>query len=199
MTRNDDPSDIAPVLQEKLFEQLREASWMHQHPDVHPQITRWTGAIMACHAVAQFIRDAGRAPELAAPLMEMMKGFKDLERGITPPIFSVNSEPLKRDRSSHRKFNQMWAAAIMEISMGGDEGEKVAANRIARSVSKWFVFQNQEVTGTTITNWRKAIKCGSLEERKPFEAICAELRAGPDAETTIKKVLDEGPPGMAKS
>ena len=100
MAQNDDLAAL-PLLQERLFELLRQASWVHQYPDQHPNGSRWTGAIIACHAVSQFIHDAGWSPELAVPLLAMQEGFRDLERGITPPIFSLNSEPLKRDRSLH--------------------------------------------------------------------------------------------------
>jgi hypothetical protein len=196
VTQNDNPAVRALLLQKQLFELLRQASWVHQNPHEYPAGTRWTGAIMACHAVARFIYDAGASSELAVTLLEMKEDFKDLERGTVPPIFSLNSEPLKRDRSSHRKFNQMWAAAILEIAMDGGEEEKRAAGRIARSVA---AFGTQVITETTIINWRKAIKGYSLEDRKPFGRICRALRSEPDGgKAEIERALAEGPRGMQK-
>jgi hypothetical protein len=200
VTQNDNPAVRALLLQEQLFELLRQASWVHQNPHEYPAGTRWTGAIMACHAVAGFIYDAGASLELAVTLLEMKEGFKDLERGTVPPIFSLKPEPLKRDRSTHRKFNHMWAAAILEIAMKGGEGEEEAATRIARSVNEWPAFGTQVITETTIINWRKAIKGGSMKERAPFTAICEGLRSEPDGgKAEIERALAEGPRGMQKS
>ena len=81
VTQNDNPAVRALLLQKQLFELLRQASWVHQNPHEYPAGTRWTGAIMACHAVARFIYDAGASSELAVTLLEMKEGFKDLERG----------------------------------------------------------------------------------------------------------------------
>jgi hypothetical protein len=86
---------------------------------------------------------------------------------------------LKRDRSSQRKYQQACAAAVLEFNIDNGEGEKEAATRIARSVSKWHVFQTSKETSTTIINWRKAIKGGSQKQLKPFEGICEKLRSAP--------------------
>jgi hypothetical protein len=183
-----------------LFEKLREAAYCHQHPNLDPSLTRWTGATNACKAVAQFLEKSGQSPELAAVFLEMAEGFKDMQRGIVPPIFSLVAEPLKRDRSSHRKFQHAWAAAILEFAIEGGEGEEQAANRIARSAQNWAALREQNVTGTTIVNWRKHIKCGSPKERSRFEGICKGLRSEPDCgKRKIEEVLAEGPPGSVKS
>jgi hypothetical protein len=118
----------------QLHERLRGAAFVHEDPHEYHKGTRWSGAIFACHAVAQFIHDSGWDPCLAAVFLEMTEGFKDLERAITPPIFSTIKEPLKRDRSSHRKFCQTWAAVLLEIAMQEGEEEEQAAARIARHV-----------------------------------------------------------------
>jgi hypothetical protein len=200
VTQNDNPAVRALLLQKQLFELLRQASWVHQNPHENPAGTRWTGAIMACHAVARFIYDAGASSELAVTLLEMKEGFKDLERGTVPPIFSLNPEPLIRDRSSHRKFHHDWAAAILEMAIDGGEGEEEAATRIARSVNEWPALRNQQVTATTLINWRKTIKGGSLEERQSFKGICKALRSEPDGgKAEIERTLAEGPRGMQKS
>jgi len=198
MTMSRNPPDPI-LLQRKLFEALREAAWVHEKPDQNPNGTRWTGAIMACHSVAQFLYSSGVDPALAASLLELKAGLMDLEQGNTPPIFSLKSEPLKRDRSSHRKFHHAWAAAILELAMKSGEEEILAADRIARSVSKWHALSMQGVTGTTVVNWRKSIKGGSKEERRQFEAICTELEKDPIAMERIHSVLKNGPPGISKS
>jgi hypothetical protein len=200
VTQNDNPAVRALLLQKQLFELLRQASWVHQNPHENPAGTRLTGAIMACHAVTRFIYDAGASSELAVTLLEMKEGFKDLERGTVPPIFSLNPEPLIRDRSSHRKFHHDWAAAILEMAIDGSEGEEEAATRIARSVNEWPALRNQQVTATTLINWRKTIKGGSLEERQSFKGICKALRSEPDGgKAEIERTLAEGPRGMQKS
>jgi hypothetical protein len=188
-------------LEIRLFERLREASWIHQNPDHNSGGTRWSGVILACHAVAQFIHDSGLDPELGAPLMEVMEGFKDLERGIVAPIFSLEHEPLERDRSTHRKFQQAWAAAILEIFVETGEAERASAEKIARDVSRWLAFSNQEVTADTVMNWRKGAKGeeASSFRRKSFDSICKALREHRERDSMIKSVLADGPPGLRKS
>lgn len=198
MTQNNNSPKISQ-LQEGLFELLRQAAWVHENPGQNPQGTRWTGAIMGCHAIAQFIHNSGLSPALAAPFLEIMEGFKDLERGIVPPIFSLNPDTSKRNRSSRRDFVQSWAAAILELDIEEGKGEKESAERIAQSACKWTDFKNQNVTRSTIMNCRKQIKSGSREERGGFESICNALRNDPYREKRIKEVLANGPPGLSKS
>ena len=184
----------------KLKEMLREAAYVHEHPEINPAGSRWSGAILTCAAVAKFVHDSQWPFELAIVFSEMAEGFKDLERRITPPIFSLNPEPLKRDRSSHRKFHHDWAAAILEMAIDGGEGEEKAATRIARQVNEWPALRNQEVTATTLINWRKTIRGRSSEDRKPFEEICKALRSEPDGgKAEIERTLAEGPRRMQKS
>jgi hypothetical protein len=160
----------------ELHEKLREAAFVREYPHEYPKGTRWSGAIFACHAMARFIHDSGWDPRLAAVFLEIKEGFKDLERGTKPPIFSTVTEPLKRDRSLHRKFCQTWAAVLLEMAMQEGEEEKQAAARIARSIRKWPALRTQGPTETTLINWRKQIKCGSSEERKVFDHICEALQ-----------------------
>jgi hypothetical protein len=123
-----------------LFEKLREAAYCHQHPDLDPRLTRWTGAAMACRAVAQFVFQSNQSPELASVFMEMVEGFKDMEKGVVPPIFSKASEPLDRDRSSHRKFQKAWTAAILEISWraGTENGRPRTEYRVRHRTGRHF-------------------------------------------------------------
>jgi hypothetical protein len=75
-------------------EKLLEAAFAHKYARKNPKGTRWSGAISACQAVAQFIHGSSWDPRLATVLMEIREGFRDLERGIVPPILSTSREPL---------------------------------------------------------------------------------------------------------
>ena len=75
------------------------------------------GCKIACRAVARFIAVRHRNPELAAPLLTLHSALEDVERGVTPELFSTNPAVRRRSRSSQRKHLQMLASLALDVLM----------------------------------------------------------------------------------
>ena len=207
---NGAPSKSSPVQQASPEEVLRDFGIKLEVASVqYVDGDRWTGAQSACAAVAQFIfqHSGGRRPDLAAPFLAMVEGFKDLKDGKDPEIFSRKASPQKRARSREFAHLKRWTAAILEILMeysvanvAADvpKGETQIAAYIARHASRWNSFSGAELSATKVMNYRKAEKASDVEKRRLFEAICDALRCEPD-QTFLRRVLAKGPPGIPKS
>jgi hypothetical protein len=194
VTKSTNGENLVPA----LLERLRVAAWLHEHPDEIPKATRWTGAILSLSALGKFVHDSDGAPELWSPLAQIIEGFKDLERGIVAPIFNPVGDPLERDKSSQRKWHHLWAAVLLELAVEQGKNRQQAAKRIAEYVNKWAALKNQMISGDTIIYWRKKLKESSKDERVEFDRLCKSLRDDPNRESTLKRVLREGPPGLPK-
>lgn len=168
----------------ELFETLRIAAWIFENE----KNGRFQGSIIACRAVARFIKRKGLAPQLAAPFMHIAEAFADLERGGKHNLFQKKTAPVKeRDRSPERKHMQMLTGVAVEVFVTTErERVNLAAARVARFVKKWPGMQN--VTATTVLAWRKQhgesarfrnILKLALEEPKPLAAVYKLLREGP--------------------
>jgi hypothetical protein len=208
MTDNPNSMPTGPdEVERELAETLREAAYIFEKLNNG----RFQGAIIACRAVARFIHRRRGAAELAGPFLAIAEAFRDLERGGKPKLFSKKTVPEKqRERSPERKHIQRLAAAALEVlvkltpkgsNIWGDHTNKrmTAADRIARHVNKWPGMRAQDVTGTTVINWRNQQHGLTGPERKTFDSIVENMLAQPNPQQTVEELLRHGPPGLWKS
>lgn len=104
------------------------------------------GPRLACRAVARFVGARHVSPELAAPFLNILRAFDDLEGGGSPELFSKDVSARRRSRSSARKHSQLVAAALMQGLMDLNETYENAAAIVARAAATWSVFGDQDVT-----------------------------------------------------
>ena len=187
-----------------MAEKLREAAYIFEKL----KNGRFQGAIIACRAVARFIYRRGGAAELAGPFLAIAEAFRELERGGKPKLFSKKTVPEKeKERSPERKHIQKLAAAALEVLVKlTPEGSKIwgehtgkrktAADRIARHVNKWPGMKAQDVTGTTVINWRNQQHRLTGLERRTFDSIVENMLAQPNPQQTVEDLLRHGPPGL---
>jgi hypothetical protein len=173
----------------ELFETLEAAAWIFENE----KDGRFQGCIMACRAVARFIKRKGRAPQLASPFLHIAEAFADLEKGGNPNLFSKKTAPEKvRDRSPERKHLQIIAGIAVELlATIGTETVGAAAARVARSVRKWPGMRT--VTAHTVLAWRKQHR-----KNHRFVTILQEVRKAPNPLDLVNTLLREGPKGMFK-
>jgi hypothetical protein len=91
------------------------------------------GCKIACRAVARFVAVRHHNPELAAPLIALRAALQDVERGVTPELFSTDPVLRKRSRSSQRKHLQMLASVALEVLMLLGDAQEQAAAEVARA------------------------------------------------------------------
>lgn|SRR5262249_42418940 len=208
MTDNPNPVPTGPdEVERELAEKLREAAYIFEKI----KNGRFQGAIVACSAVARFIYLRGGAAELAGPFLAIAAAFNDLERGGKPKLFSKKTVLEKqRERSPERKHIQRLAAAALEVLVkltpkgsniwAEDTSKRIsAADRIARHVNKWPGMKAQDVTGTTVINWRNQQHRLTGPERKTFDSIVENMLAQPNPKQTVEELLRNGPPGLWRS
>jgi hypothetical protein len=110
-TPNDQPR-VPDEVEREFADNLRAAAYIFQTT----KNGRFQGSILACAAVARFIKRRGGPAEYAAPFMQIAEAFKDLERGGRPRLFSKKTVPDKekerspeRTRSRHaRSSDEAW-------------------------------------------------------------------------------------------
>lgn len=171
----------------ELFETLRTAAWIFENE----KYGRFQGSIIACRAVARFIKRKGLAPQLAAPFLHIAEAFADLERGGKPNLFCKKTASEKeRDRSPERKYMQMLTGVAVEVLVTTrKESVTDAAVRVARFVKKWPGMKN--VTARTVLAWRKQ------HRRSPrFIHILKEACKESDPLAAVNTLLQHGPEGM---
>lgn len=189
-----DPAEVECFNQifTELLTSLRDASWVFTYHDSS------MGAEHACRAVGRYLYRLDLGAELAIPFLQLTKAFEDLQKGIAPPLFKRGKNPSERDRSSERKFHQMWAAALLDALMERGEDKAIAAARVARCANAWPNFRSQKLSATTIDNWRDAISASERAERRQYEEIRYALSVDPNAKLMIEAVLKHGPPGSRR-
>ena len=194
---SDSPAGAPPYKDlEPAYRELLESRWYAADRFESEGDGGLEGAKLPCHAIVRFIGVRHENPRLAGPFLVMMASFKDLERGLHPPLFSKNVELGERERSSQRKHLQMLAAVAMDVLMERGMGREDAAIEVARAVQKWTSFGAQEIKGTTVRNWRDQVR----RKRDPRNHQFQQLRGGileqaaPEAEA--RKLLRLGPPGV---
>src|SRR5215204_5423624 len=136
----------------ELAEKLRVAAFVFERE----KDGRFTGPILACHAVVEFIRRRGGGAELAAPFVAIAAAFRDLRRGGNPGLFSKKTAREKeRERSPERRRIHTLAAAALAVLVTRGVERALAADKVARHVNKWRGMRAQKVTGSTVIAWRQ--------------------------------------------
>jgi hypothetical protein len=182
----------------EAYQELLESLWYASEVFENEGDGGLEGAKLACHAVTRFIGVRHENPKLAAPFLEIRQSFEDLEGGLDPPLFSQNPDLRERERSSRRKHLQMLAAAAMEVLMALGTGSKDAATQVAEAVEKWPALRAQEITSTTVRNWRDQIRRKEDPRNRQFLALCEHLLEKPDPRSAIRALLQH-PPGVPAS
>jgi hypothetical protein len=201
MAENSSPRPLEPDEVEREFaESLRQAAYVFEKEENG----RFQGSILACRAVARFIYLRNGGAELAAPFLQIVEAFAELERGGKPRLFAKKTAPEReRERSPERKHIQMLAAAALEVMLEleprGPDNRNVAAAKVARHVNRWPGMKAQEVTAQTVIAWRNQQRGSSKGARKRFEQVVAKIFAEPDPRKTVDQLLKSGPPGHWKS
>ena len=193
------PPDMLPrkpdVVEIEFLENLRAAAYVCETEEYG----RFKGSIRACAAVVNFIKRRDQGAELAAPFAHIAEAFNELERGNRPRLFTKKTTPEKeRERSPERKHYQKLAATALEVLVNLGDDLRLAADKVARHVNKWPGMAPQEVTGNTVTAWRRQLRRSSGEERSRFEAFVRASMAEPDPRKTIEDLLRNGPRGSWK-
>jgi Xaa-Pro aminopeptidase len=157
------------------------------------------GIATACQAVARFIAVTHENPLLVAPLLALRAAILDVEKGVSNPILNPKAVDSHRSRSALKKHAIAAAAACCEalVELGEDAGE--AAARVARAVSKWRIMGGQEITDTTIVNWRYHLRGSSTAERASFDLMRNDLLTCSQPQLQIDSLLLNGPPGIPKT
>lgn len=160
------------------------------------------GAKTACLAIKDYIAVRHENPELAAPFISIAQAFEDLERGITPEIFSTDVRPKKRPRSSEHRRLQIFAAALLDVSMVVENSAPASRNRdqvaswIADSVRRWPGMTR--VDAVTVINWRDQMHKKPWHEQQQFDAIRSHLLGLSNPRLKVEEIL-KYPPGAAKT
>lgn len=158
------------------------------------------GARRACIAAARFLWVRDENPELAAPFLAIATSFNDLEQGLEPPLFAKNVTPKERDRSSQRKHSQLLAAVAMEVLMETGLTLREAGQRVASAVNMWPGFQSQDVTWTTVRNWRDRVRSVEDPRNCQFQQLRDYILAQPSPEEEVqRRLLSGSPPGVPTS
>jgi hypothetical protein len=157
------------------------------------------GIRIACRALAQFIMVRNENPELAAPLMALGSALIDVEKGIKSPILYPEASDGSRSRSSLKKHLITVASVCLEVLVERGDRLDEAATIVARRVANWPGLGDQDVTASTIRNWRDQQRGLPADERKSFELMRSDLLSHPDTRGAIEALLRNGPPGIPKS
>jgi hypothetical protein len=156
------------------------------------------GARLACQAVARFIAVRHENPELAAPLLAVHQALLDFDRGVQTELLAT--EPSERSRSGLKAHLKRVASACLEVLVKNGEGLEIAARRVARAVAKWPNIGEQQITGTTIENWREAERGRPPgNARNHFDKLCEHILSLDDPKAEIERLLRDGPPDAPKS
>jgi hypothetical protein len=157
------------------------------------------GIRIACRAVVQFIMVRHENPELAAPLMALGSALIDVEKGIKSPILYPEASDGSRSRSSLKKHLITVASVCLEVLVERGDRLDEAATIVARRVANWPSLGDQNVTASTIRNWRDQQRALPVEERKSFDRMKRDLLSRPEARRELEALLRNGPPGIPKS
>jgi hypothetical protein len=180
------------------YRELLESLWYASHTFENESDGGLEGAKLACRAVARFIGVRHEDPRLAAPFLNIMQSFNDLERGLDPPLFSKSVRLRERERSSQRKHLQMLAAVAMEVLMELGTRSQDAARQVAAAVQKWPAFSAQTITWTTVRNWRDQVRSQTDRRNPQFQQLPDHILGQPDPRAEVRKLLRH-PPGVPTS
>ncbi len=156
------------------------------------------GVRLACQAAARFIAVRHENPELAVPFLAIYQALLDFDRGVQTELLAT--EPLQRSRSGQKAHLKRVASACLEVLVKKREPLKVAARRVARAVTKWPNIGEQQITATTIENWREAERRQPPgDERSHFDKLCKHILSRDNPKAEIERLLRDGPPDAPKS
>jgi hypothetical protein len=181
------------------YQELLEALFYANHVFEDEEDCGRQGIVIACHAVARFIAVNHENPHLAAPLLAMRAALLGLEKGVTNPIIDSSSGDGRRSRSSLKKHAIAVAGACLEALVELGDPLDEAASRVARYASKWRGMGDQEVTATTIKNWRSTLRALPAYEHRPFDLMRKDLLTCGDPRGKVEALLRSGPPGIPKT
>jgi hypothetical protein len=155
------------------------------------------GCVAACGEVIRFLQARQENPELGAPFIDIVRAFQTLQRRVIPELVSLDqNRPRSRSRSSRRKHQQLWAAVCVEILMKHESSRDAAEAKVARHVAKWHGMQADQISPTTIRNWRSMHTASGSATRKHFLLLCRDVEARPDPVGFVLEVLKTGAPGI---
>ena len=158
-----------------------------------------TGAKAACRAAARYIAVLHEPAYLAKPFLDIYQAFSDLESSIVHELFRRNDNRLERSRSSQKKHLRKSAAVCLEVLVELRENRDRAAEQVARHVTNWAGIGEQDITPTTVRNWRDAERSGDTSERSEFEALRSYILKQDDPKALVQDLLRNGPPSTPKS
>lgn len=156
------------------------------------------GCALACQYAAYLLKEITQDYRLSAPLLEIYKGFEDLQKEIRPDIFEPKVKRRQKSRTSRREFTIMFAVALLDTLVELGEPLEAAARVVARGVSNWPELADAPVTEITVINWRK---------QRVFDDELSRHRAGikedmlshrKSARERIRVFLRSGPPSTPK-
>ena len=82
-------------------------------------------AIEAMKSICIFLHDRGLSGQALKPVIDILKAFGDVEKGVLPPLFDPNAakkfEAQKWSRSSAAAETKVFAAALMDALMRRDK------------------------------------------------------------------------------
>lgn len=151
------------------------------------------GCKRACAAILAFLQARMVNPELGAPLFSMFKAFEDLERGVSPELFSADTAIRERSRSSMRKQAQFLASVAAEVLVRLGQSVDAATAEIAAEIAQWGIFRKQVPDATTIANWRKPLRSEDDPRNRDFQRACEELMSQPDPRAAVRTLLASRP------
>lgn len=193
-------SESIPVVGfDEAFRELQESLWRAQIEFHSKNDAGRSGAKLSCLAVARFLRVLDQNPLMAAPFFTIRGALDDLDRGVTAELLNRYASDSVRSRSSQKKHLQIMASACLEFLVDKGEPLDQASARVARLVNKWPGIGNQEISATTVRNWRDTIRAGAPAERRVFSQVIAYIRSCENPEQEVATLLDNGPPGIPKS
>lgn len=163
-----DPTLAAAVV--RLCDMLARAGEVRaRRPDM-----RRRAAIFAVNAVVKFVMriDKQRAPGLMASLLDVWEALVDLERGVVPPLFKLQSRRSRRRNSSDREMMKGAAAAAMSLMMDAGLGREEAARRVANELrhSGVKLGGRRQLDGGTVASWRDQAKA-AVQDGTGFAAV----------------------------
>jgi hypothetical protein len=190
------PPRAPDEIDQEFVESLRAAAFVFEKE----AYGRFTGAPMACRAVARYIFRRGGAAELAGPFLNIAEAFDVLGKGGKPRLFAKKTTPEKeRDRSPDRKHSQMLASVYLDVLVKlGDELD-IAAAMVARGVNSWPGMSAQKVTSKTVIAWRKGFARIEGRNHEKFVALVEMTLKEANPRQTVDDYLRRGPPGSFQS